>query len=59
MATGHGGGGPSQSASNHPALASASASPPYPRRGAISERPSIEKQSSRFKLHLKFMQRGN
>ncbi len=34
MATGHGGGGPSQSASNHPALASASASPPYPRRGA-------------------------
>jgi hypothetical protein len=55
MATGHGGGGPSRSASNHPALASASASLPYPRRGAISERPSIEKQSSRFKLHLKFM----
>jgi len=58
MATGHGGGGPSQSASNHPALASASASPPWI-RGAISERPSIEKQSSRFKLHLNFMQRGN
>ena len=59
MATGHGGGGPSLPASNHPALASASASPPYPRRGAISGRPSIKKQSNRFSLHLKFMQRGN
>jgi hypothetical protein len=35
MAIGHGGGGPSQSASNHPALASASAAPPYPRSGLI------------------------
>jgi hypothetical protein len=59
MATGHGRGGPSQSAFNHPALASASASSPCPRRGAISGRPSIKKQSNRFNLHLKFMQRGN
>ena len=33
MAMGHGGGGPSESVSNHPALASASASPPFQRRG--------------------------
>jgi len=35
MAMGHGGGGPSKSVSNHPALASASASPPFPRKGAV------------------------
>jgi hypothetical protein len=32
MATGHGGGGLFLLAFNHPALASASAAPPYPRR---------------------------
>ncbi len=35
MATGHGGGGRPSRESNHPALASASAAPPYPRRGVI------------------------
>jgi hypothetical protein len=36
MAGGHGWGGASRAGSNHPALASASAAPPYPRRGALS-----------------------
>ena len=36
MAEGHGWGGASHAGSNHPALASASAAPPYPRRGALS-----------------------
>ena len=36
MAEGHGWGGASRAGSNHPALASASAAPPYPRRGALS-----------------------
>jgi len=36
MAEGHGWGGASRTSSNHPALASASAAPPYPRRGALS-----------------------
>jgi hypothetical protein len=36
MAEGHGWGGTSCAGSNHPALASASAAPPYPRRGALS-----------------------
>ena len=36
MAEGHGWGGASRAGSNHPALASASAAPPYPRRGAVS-----------------------
>jgi hypothetical protein len=53
MATGHGGGGPTDSASKHPTLASASASPPYPRRGTRLGRPSLEKQYDRLKLHLK------
>gem|GEM_PF-3449644 len=38
MATGHGRGGSFQSTSNQPALASASASPPYPRRGTCFRR---------------------
>jgi hypothetical protein len=36
MATGHGWGGMSRAGSNHPALARASAAPPYPRRGTLS-----------------------
>jgi hypothetical protein len=36
MAEGHGWGGASHAGSNHPALASASAAPPYPGRGALS-----------------------
>jgi hypothetical protein len=36
MAEGHSWGGASRAGSNHPALASASAAPPYPRRGALS-----------------------
>src|SRR5262249_44154716 len=36
MAEGHGWGGTSRARSNHPALACASAAPPYPRRGAVS-----------------------
>ena len=36
MAEGDGWGGASHAGSNHPALASASAAPPYPRRGALS-----------------------
>ena len=36
MAEGHGWGGASSKDSNHPALASASAAPPYPKRGALS-----------------------
>ena len=59
MATGHGGGGPSRPGSNHPALASASASPPLSNEGSYLGRPSIKKQSHWFNLHLKFMQRGN
>ena len=36
MAAGHGGGGGLRAASNHPALAVASAAPPYLRRGVFS-----------------------
>ena len=36
MAEGHSWGGTSRADSNHPTLASASAAPPYPRRGALS-----------------------
>jgi hypothetical protein len=38
MAEGHGWGGASRASSSHPALASASAAPPYPnpKRGALS-----------------------
>jgi hypothetical protein len=36
MAEGHGWGGASRAGSNHPALAFASAAPPYPRRGPLS-----------------------
>ncbi len=36
MAEGDGWGGPSCARSNHPALASASTAPPYPRRGAFA-----------------------
>ena len=36
MAAGRGWGGVSRTGSNHPALAAASASPPYPRRGVFS-----------------------
>ncbi len=57
MGTDHGGGGPV--GSNHPALACASASPPYPRRGTLSRRPSLKKGSNRFNLHLKLQQRGS
>ena len=41
MATGRGGRGVSQLACNHAALTSASASPPYPKSGVISGRPSL------------------
>ncbi len=37
MAGGHGWGGASRAGSNHPALASASAAPPYPRRGDVAD----------------------
>jgi len=36
MAAGRGRGGASRAGSNHPALACASAAPPYPRRGILS-----------------------
>jgi hypothetical protein len=36
VAEGHGGGGGLRAKSNHPALAAASAAPPYPRRGLFS-----------------------
>jgi hypothetical protein len=36
MATGRGWGGAFPTGSNHPALARASAAPPYPRRGILS-----------------------
>jgi hypothetical protein len=36
MATGHGWGGVSRAGSNHPALACASAAPPYSRRGELA-----------------------
>ena len=35
MAEGHGWGGASRADSNHPALACASAAPPYPTRGVL------------------------
>ena len=36
MAAGRGWGGASRAGFNHPALASASAAPPFPRRGTLS-----------------------
>jgi hypothetical protein len=50
MAEGHGWGGASRAGSNHPALASASAAPPYPRRGALS-RTYVAMYSKLFQLH--------
>jgi hypothetical protein len=54
MAEGHGWSGASRAGSNHPALASASAAPPYPRRGALSRT-----HVAVYRNHIFFCRKGS